>query len=188
MMDSVFDSAVANVLGDAATGGSPIAKYTWRNGSRFYRMDGGLLGQTSEIECDLIDWHPPKSAQASILYVVVPCPKCGKPHIYTPQEGTLQIDPDTKALTIQAVISCNAHWTPTDEQGRAITRGGKPLQRRCNWKGVIRGGVAHHPQCPAGDFRLPHVHSNCHCGALLSPQERETLQREYVQRMGGSRL
>ena len=109
-------------------------------------------------ECDHITWEAPDHSVVTVG-LVIPCPKCGFPLMVKALPGTFAMSEDGQ-LSFNALLACPAHWQDQDEQGNArIGNDGRPRMVRCGWTGVIRDGLAHHPQCPA--LRG----STCQCGA-----------------------
>ena len=133
------------------------------------------------VECDAISWTPP-DGRIVIEGLVIPCPKCERPFILTNVKPEMFREDGERRLSLGVVLRCQGFWSQRDAQGQAIVDGsGRPALQRCDWIGVLRSGVAHHPQCsaihqpgctaPNGGqcaCRMSRMDGNndCHCGAV----------------------
>lgn len=133
-------------------------------------------------EGDRITWDAPDGEQI-VVGLVLTCPSCEKPFIFPGIHPSMWREDDEGRLSLATVLQCNGVWTKRDPASGQVYVGGdgRPMMERCNWVGVIRTGVAHHPQCRA--VHLPHCqhpagqacvcrmsrfdgNGDCHCGAI----------------------
>ncbi len=136
--------------------------------------------QGKRVECDPLVWTAPDDRQI-MEGLVIPCPECRRPFILAGIKPEMYSEDADKRVTLNVVLRCTGYWQKTDYQGGAqVDNNGRPVVVRCEWVGVIRQGVAHHPQCAAiHQVNCPHpqggqcgcrmsrtAHDECRCGAI----------------------
>lgn len=140
------------------------AMFTWVKGPRFWHLRGELE-EIRRIECDLHVWRRPVDGADIIVRVDLLCPNCGFPlTISNRREYGIEIE--NGMLSCLVPIQCHAFWP--DAHGN---------NKKCGWKGIIREGKAHNPNCPAANYQNHHSPSNCRCGAYPNEAERKNLMR-----------
>ena len=154
--------------------GSPTAKFSWRDGERFFSMKrSSSAGHLQQAAADILTWQSPDGMNLAIG-LVIPCPKCGFPVMTRADNSILEVDEDGR-LTYRAVVTCPAHWAAKDDFGNAVLdRQGRPQRARCGWTAVIADGQAHNPRCHA--LR----NGACECGQDIDHYEAESIARRGV--------
>ena len=133
------------------------------------------------IECDDIRWTAPDGREI-VEGLVVPCPACQRPFIMPGIKPEMYAEESDRRLSLNVVMRCSGFWQQMDSRGQVrVGNDGRPMVQRCDWIGVIRSGVSHHPQCTAihqHGCRGPHGqqcscrmsrmdgNKDCHCGAV----------------------
>jgi hypothetical protein len=132
------------------------------------------------VECDWINWNSPDGRRIRVG-IVIPCPQCEYPLIVPQIRPEMYQLGDEGELAYRDVLQCPSYWNAEGEVGMTSE------MRRCGFVGVVRQGLAHHPQCQA--IHKPHCphptggacvancrmsrsdgHKECSCGATQGPR------------------
>jgi hypothetical protein len=149
------------------SGGNREIRISYTPGPRYMynRRDQGF-NKPRTVVGEVHRWDPPKNAAPMETTIEMCCPECGHP-MFLPYDPNKVIETDEDGLTIKAILSCNKYYVSRDKEGRALKR------YHCNWKGVVRNSVVHHPNCPCANMRMAPSINICSCGGLLSEDEKQ---------------